>query len=105
MRRARRLHGATPPTLTDPPPAGADRTLSVTVVGTGTIKDNRDGINTPTTVNATYPDGTLVALLSTPTAPATKVTYSGGLTGTFVGTSTVNLTMDANKTVTATFAA
>lgn len=101
MRRARRLHGPTPPTLTDFPPVGPARTLTVTIVGTGTVKDNRDEVTCPGDCNGSYPDGSIVILTATPTAPNTRVTWTGGLTGTSLQPS---LVMDANKAITATFA-
>src|SRR5439155_4675397 len=67
--------------------------LSVTVVGSGTVTKNPNQAN--------YAPGTLVQLTATPAAGWHFVSWSGDAGGT---ANPLNLTMDANKNITATFA-
>jgi hypothetical protein len=66
--------------------------LTVNVVGNGSVTKNP--------VNATYLGGTNVTLTAIPDVNWTFLSWSGDLTGR---QSPVNITMDGNKTVTATF--
>ncbi len=68
-------------------------TLAVTTVGSGSVAKNPD--------QATYDHGTSVQLTAAPDPTWNFVGWSGGATGT---TNPVNVLMDANKSVTATFA-
>jgi len=68
------------------------RTLTVNVVGMGTVTKNPN--------LTSYPNGSVVQLTATPAAGWLFSGWSGALTGS---TNPANLTMDANKTVTATF--
>ncbi|WP_298767444.1 T9SS type A sorting domain-containing protein [uncultured Polaribacter sp.] len=70
-----------------------DRTLTITATN-GSVSAN------PTPVNGTYDDGTVVTLTATPDAGYKFVGWSGDATGT---TNPLNITMDANKSVTALF--
>ena len=72
-----------------PPP---QYTLDVTTVGSGSVAKDPDEAN--------YDSGTVVQLTANPAAGWTFKDWSGGLSGT---TSPANITMDGNKTVTATF--
>ncbi|MBN1319726.1 MAG: matrixin family metalloprotease, partial [Thermoleophilia bacterium] len=74
--------GGTPPTYT----------LTTNVVGSGTINVNPQ--------QATYTSGTPVTLTATPASGWQFNGWSGAVTGS---TNPVTITMDANKTVTATF--
>jgi uncharacterized repeat protein (TIGR02543 family) len=67
-------------------------TLTVSVAGNGTVARNP--------VNATYLEGTNVTLVAVPDVNWTFVGWSGDLASQ---QSPVNITMDGNKTVTATF--
>jgi uncharacterized repeat protein (TIGR02543 family) len=67
-------------------------TLTTSVVGSGTVTRNPD--------RATYASGTLVTLTAVPTAGWTFTGWSGDLSGT---TNPTTITMNGNKTVTATF--
>jgi uncharacterized repeat protein (TIGR02543 family) len=67
-------------------------TLTVNVVGNGTVTQNP--------LNTTYTSGSIVALSATPSASWTFQGWSGDLTGV---QNPVKVTMDGNKTVTATF--
>jgi hypothetical protein len=69
-------------------------TLATSVVGAGSITRNPD--------QATYTQGSTVTLTAVPAAGYTFSSWSGGATGTANPTT---LTMDSNKTVTATFVA
>jgi hypothetical protein len=74
------------------------RTLSVTVTGTGTVTSTPPGISCPGACSAPFDDGTNVALTATPSGDAT-LTWSGACTGS--DGCTVALAADAS--VTATF--
>jgi YVTN family beta-propeller protein len=69
--------------------------LSLTTVGSGTITAN------PSPVNGTYGAGTVVALTATPASGSQLSGWSGACSGT----GACSVTMDAAKSVTATFAA
>src|ERR1043165_7760453 len=77
------------------------RVLSVSRAGTGTgtVTISPAGINCGATCSSIYTDGAVVTLTATPDATAAFAGWSGDCTGT--GPCTV--TMDANKSVTATF--
>ena len=68
------------------------RTLTVNIVGNGSVTKNPDKSN--------YNDGEVVQLTAVPAAGWAFSGWSGDLTG---ATNPQNLTMDADKTVTATF--
>ena len=82
-----------------PPPPTPQYTLSVTVNGPGSVTSSPAGINCPSTCTASYDDGTTVTLTATADNQATFVGWSGACTGT----GNCDVTMDANKSVTATF--
>jgi uncharacterized repeat protein (TIGR02543 family) len=69
------------------------RILTITVTGSGFV------VKSPNL--SSYPSGTVVTLTATPLAGHAFTGWSGDLTGT---TNPTTLTMDADKTVTATFA-
>ncbi|WP_299108978.1 gliding motility-associated C-terminal domain-containing protein [uncultured Tenacibaculum sp.] len=69
------------------------RTLTLNAAN-GTIATN------PNPTNGTYANGTVVALTATPATGYQFDGWSGSVTGT---TNPINITMDADKTVTATF--
>ena len=77
------------------------RTLTVAVVGSGTVTSVPPGISCPSDCTQDYPNGTPVALTATPAAGF----VFGGWTGDCTGTGACNLTMSANRSVTATFLA
>ena len=68
--------------------------------GSGTVTSSPAGINCGTDCTETYNSGTSVTLTATAAADSTFAGWSGGGCS---GTSTCALTMDAAKTVTATF--
>ena len=78
------------------------RTLTVAKAGTGsgTVTSSPAGINCGPTCSASFPNGTSVTLTATPAAGSTFTGWSGACTGT----GACNLTMSANRAVTATFA-
>jgi hypothetical protein len=76
-----------------------DRVLSVSTSGSGTVTSNPSGINCGSDCSETYIDGASVTLTAT---PSNNWTFSGW-SGSCSGTGTCNLTMNANKSVTATF--
>ena len=75
------------------PPPPAQFVLSLTTVGSGTISAN------PQPVSGTYTAGTVVSLIP---VPATNFQFSGW-SGACSGTGACSVTMDAAKSVTATF--
>ena len=77
------------------------RTLTVSVVGTGTVTSSPPGISCPADCTEDYLDGTPVALTATPAPGFQFVGWSGACTGT----GPCNVTMTQNRSVTATFEA
>ena len=77
------------------------RTLTVTVVGGGSVASTPGGISCPTDCTEEYLDGTDVQLAATPD-PGFQFT---GWSGACVGTGACNLDMTQNRSVTATFVA
>jgi hypothetical protein len=75
-------------------------TLTVTVVGAGTVMSNPVGINCGSDCSEIYTHGTTVTLTATPTATLTFLGWSGDCTGTAL---MCTFTMDGIKNVTATF--
>ncbi len=67
-------------------------TLNIIIVGQGTVTKNLD--------QSTYDDGSSVTLTATPATGYTFSGWSGSITGT---TNPVTITMDSDKTITATF--
>ena len=75
-------------------------TLTVTRSGNGTVTSTPTGINCGSTCAAAYSAGTVVTLTATPQNKNFRfLGWSGGCSGT----GQCRITMDANKTVTATF--
>jgi hypothetical protein len=83
----------------DPPPGSF--TLSVSKTGSGAVTSTPAGINCGATCSAPYSDGTPVSLTATPASGSTF----GGWGGACTGTGACNLSMTANRSVTATFTA
>jgi uncharacterized repeat protein (TIGR02543 family) len=77
-------------------------TLSVTVNGTGsgTVTSSPAGINCPGDCSQSYDDGQVVTLTAAPGGGSTFAGWSGACTGT---ATTCNVTMNAARSVTATF--
>lgn len=82
-------------------PAQIQRTLSVSVAGSGFVGGAGGGISCPGTCTVTRPQGTVVTL--TPTA-APGSTFTGW-TGACAGAGACSVTLDGDKAVGATFAA
>ena len=82
----------------------ADRTVTATfslIQRTLTVNATNGSVTTnPNPTNGTYNDGAVVALTATPDAGYQFDGWSGDVSGT---TNPLNITMDADKTVTATF--
>ena len=78
------------------------RTLTVAKAGTGvgTVTSSPAGINCGPACSASFVTGTAVRLTATPAAGSTFTGWSGACSGT----GACNLTMNANRAVTATFA-
>ena len=81
--------------------ASVVRSLAVTIVGTGSVSSTPGGIACPSTCTGSFPDASSVALNPIPGAGFTFAGWSGACTGT----GACNVTMSADKTVTATFTA
>ncbi len=77
-------------------PAG--HTVTVNIVGPGSVASTPAGISCPSTCSANFPDGTTVGLAATPDAGATFAGWSGDCT-----TDPCSVVTDADRTVTATF--
>ena len=75
---------------------GGGPLLTVTRIGNGTVTSAPQGINCSPTCSANFPSGTRVTLTANPTS----VRWSGGCSS---ATNVTTVTMDANKTCTATF--
>jgi hypothetical protein len=82
----------------------AANTYSLTVAksgtGAGTVTSSPAGISCGSTCSATYNAGTIVTLTAAPDTSSTFAGWSGACTGT----AACSITMDAAKTVTASFA-
>jgi hypothetical protein len=74
-------------------------TVAKSGTGTGTVTSGPAGINCGSTCSATFASGTAVTLAATADAGSTFAGWSGACTGTGICT----VTMDAAKSVTATF--
>jgi hypothetical protein len=77
----------------------SQRTLTVSTSGTGTGTLTGPGISCPGDCSESYVDGTAVTLQATPTNGSTLAGWSGGCSGT----GSCPLTMNADKSATATF--
>jgi uncharacterized repeat protein (TIGR02543 family) len=78
-----------------------DQVLTVTVNGQGTVTSDVGSIDCPdTSCAASYPPGTMVTLMAEPGPGQTTVDWGGDCAGTVP---VCSLTMDSNKSVTATF--
>jgi len=86
---------------TDTPAGTASLTVAKAGAATGVVTSNPGGITCGTTCSAVYDVGTMVTLTATADAGAEFTGWSGG---GCTGTSPCTVTMDAAKTVTATFA-
>jgi hypothetical protein len=75
------------------------RTLSVTVVGSGSVGSVPAGISCPADCSEDYPDGELVTLSAVADPGFELAAWSGDCTGT----GTCQVTMSQNRSVTATF--
>jgi tricorn protease-like protein len=82
-----------------PPPPTITLTVTKQGSGAGSVKSRPAGIQCGTDCSETYSSGTVVTLRPTPAVGSAFAGWSGACSGT--GTCTV--TMDASKTVTATF--
>ena len=85
----------------DPPPPPPDRLLSVTTTGTGggTVTSAPSGIDCGTDCSETFTDGTVVQLTATPADGSAFTGWSGDCSGT----GPCEVTLDADRWVTATF--
>ena len=77
-----------------------DKTLTVTVSGSGTVTSSPAGINAPGDNTETYAHGTMVTLTAAWNATSHTFAWSGACTGS---TATCVVTMDQARSVTATF--
>ncbi|MBA3454067.1 MAG: hypothetical protein H0T42_13315 [Deltaproteobacteria bacterium] len=93
-----------PPTPIDAAPIDVPDAFALTVTktgnGVGTITSAPTGINCPTDCNETFMAGTSVTLTATPSAGSTFLGWSGG---GCTGAGACTVTVDAAKTVTASF--
>ena len=90
-------------TFTAPPPASNYNLVIIkSGAGTGTVSSSPSGINCGSTCSATYTDGTTVTLTAAADSGGSFTGWSGAGCS---GTGTCLVTMNADNTVTATFAA
>jgi len=75
--------------------------LTVTINGSGTVVSDPAGISCPGYCSATFAKGVTVQLTATPASGWVFSGWSGAVTGT---ANPVAIVMDADKSVTATFA-
>lgn len=80
--------------------AAPARSLTVTKAGTGTGTVTGPGINCGTDCSEVYPNKTTVTLTATPSSGSTFAGWSGAVTST---SPTVSLTINTNRSITATF--
>ena len=83
--------------------SGQSYTLTVSLIGSGTVTSSPAGINcgtTGTTCSADFPSGSTVTLTGTSDVGGW---YFDGFTGDCIGNYICNVTMDGPKSVTATF--
>ncbi|MGZ6952267.1 MAG: InlB B-repeat-containing protein [Acidimicrobiia bacterium] len=73
--------------------------VTVNIVGPGSVASTPGGISCPSTCSASFPDPTTVDLAATPASGATFV----GWTGDYTGSTACSVTTDADRVVTATF--
>ena len=78
------------------------RELTVNVTGSGSVTSDTGGIACPGTCSASYPNGTLVTLTASASASYSFTGWSG-IGVSCSGTAPCRVTLDADKTVTATF--
>ena len=83
-----------------PTPVVRTLTVAKSGTGTGTVDSSPGGITCGSTCSATYTSGTSVTLSATPATGSTFTGWSGACTGT----GSCAVVVDANKSVTATFA-
>jgi hypothetical protein len=81
-----------------PPPAQVSLAVTKNGTGSGTVSSNPAGISCGSSCSANFSGGSV-----TLTATAAADSTFAGWGGTCTGTGSCNVTMDANKTVTATF--
>jgi hypothetical protein len=93
--------GGTPPANDPPPSGGAPLTLSVAVVGQGSVSSNTSGISCPSTCNAEFAQGSTVQLTATAAANQRFTGWGGACSGT---QSTCAVLMSEARNVTAAFA-
>ena len=94
------VSGALPFTITSPPPPSSF-TLTVSKKGPGSVASSPSGITCGSDCSQTYGAGTSVILTPTPNKNARFAGWSGACSGT----GTCSVTMNAAKSVSATFAA
>ncbi|GJL61396.1 MAG: hypothetical protein NPIRA04_00500 [Nitrospirales bacterium] len=86
------------PVNTTPP---TEPTLTTTIAGSGTVTSSPSGVNCSSgSCNTSFATGTVITLTATPASGQTFNNWSGACSGT---TTSCQLTLDANQSVTATF--
>lgn len=78
---------------------GATHSVTVSIVGPGSVSSTPAGISCPSTCSASFASGTVVGLAPTPDSGATFTGWSSDCTGS----GACSVTADADRAVTATF--
>jgi len=86
---------------TPAPPQMSTLTVALAGTGSGSVSSSPSGINCGNTCSASFDNGTQITLTATPLSGSTFQGWSGACTGT----SNCVVTLNANTSVTATFAA
>jgi len=85
--------------ITGAPSTSFTLTLTKSGIGTGTVASSPSGISCGTTCSASFASGTVVSLTAAPDSGSTFAGWSGACSGT----GACSVTMDAAKSVSATF--
>lgn len=84
----------------NPPPPPQTATLTVKVSGTGSVTSKPNGVNCPTTCNASFSQGAKITLTATPGSGSAVDSWSAPCSGS---SPSCTFTLNSNQTVSASF--